>query len=191
MQARLNERVEGRRLVRTGLLVIIAAIGGMALILLPGVPVAAGIAAWTVGGLGMGLAYAPISLMMLREAPPGREGWASASLNLTDVLGTAVGIGIGGAAVAATVRSGESVALGVAFAFAAAAAVGVAALAVTRRLPAVRDPSARDPSVRDHPSREVTGEAELPHGLAVGDGDGVELKVQLGRQVERDALGPL
>ncbi len=108
----------------------------MALILLPGVPLAVGIAAWTVAGFGMGLAYAPISLMMLREAPPGREGWASASLNLTDVLGTAVGIGVGGAAVAATVRGGQSVALGVAVAFAAAAAVGLGGLAVTRRLPA-------------------------------------------------------
>jgi hypothetical protein len=73
---------------------------------------------------------------MLREAPPGREGWASASLNLTDVLGTAVGIGVGGAAVAATIRDGQSVALGVAVAFAAAAAVGLGGLAVTRRLPA-------------------------------------------------------
>jgi MFS family permease len=136
IQARMSERWPGRRLVRTGLSIVLAGIVGMALILLPGVPLAVGIAAWTVAGFGMGLAYAPISLMMLREAPPGREGWASASLNLTDVLGTAVGIGVGGAAVAATVRGGQSVALGVAVAFAAAAAVGLGGLAVTRRLPA-------------------------------------------------------
>jgi hypothetical protein len=97
------------------------------------VPVAAGLAAWTVAGLGMGLAYAPISLMMLREAPPGREGWASASLNLADVLGTAIGIGAGGAALAAT--ADRSVSVGVTAAFAIAAAVAVMALALTRRLP--------------------------------------------------------
>jgi MFS family permease len=135
VQARLSARWEGRRLVRTGLAVVLAGVAGMALVLSPSVPVAVGLAAWTVAGTGMGLAYAPISLMMLREAPAGREGWASASLNLADVLGTAIGIGIGGAAVAAVVRAGRPVATGVAIAFAAAAAVAVAGLAVTRRLP--------------------------------------------------------
>jgi hypothetical protein len=106
------------------------------LVLLPAVPVAAGIAAWTAAGTGMGLAYAPISLLMLAQAPPGREGWASASLNLTDVLGTAIGIGVGGAAVADAVRTGRPVAAGVAIAFAAAAAAALAGLAITRRLPA-------------------------------------------------------
>jgi MFS family permease len=73
VQARLSESWEGRRLVRTGMVIILAGIAGMALILQPAVPVAAGIAAWTVAGLGMGLAYAPISLMMLKQAPPGQE----------------------------------------------------------------------------------------------------------------------
>src|SRR5262249_58040292 len=101
VQARLSESWAGRRLVRTGLVIILAGVGGMVLVLQPAVPVAEGLAAWTVAGLGMGLAYAPISLMMLQKAPPGREGWASASLNLADVLGTAIGIGVGGAAGAA------------------------------------------------------------------------------------------
>ena len=101
VQARLSDTWEGRRLVRTGLVIVLAGIAGMVLVLQPGVPVAEGLAAWTVAGLGMGLAYAPISLMMLQKAPPGQEGRASASLNLADVLGTAIGIGVGGAAVAA------------------------------------------------------------------------------------------
>jgi MFS family permease len=132
-QARLSERWAGRRLVRAGLTIILAGMAGMVLMLQPGMPVAVGLAAWTVAGGGMGLAYAPISLMMLREAPPGREGWASASLNLADVLGTALGIGAGGAALAAT--ADRSVSVGVTAAFAIAAAVAVVALAVTRRLP--------------------------------------------------------
>ncbi len=132
VQARLSETWEGRRQVRAGLVIVLAGIAGMILMLQPGVPVAAGLAAWTVAGLGMGLAYSPTSLLMLREAPPGREGWASASLNLADVLGTAIGIGAGGAAVAAD----ASLYAGVTVAFAIAAVMAVAALAVTPRLPA-------------------------------------------------------
>src|ERR1019366_4269132 len=79
------------------------------------------------------IGIAGMTLMLPPEAPPGREGWASASLTLADVLGTAIGIGVGGAALAASART--SVALGVMAAFAAAAAVAVAALAATRRLP--------------------------------------------------------
>jgi MFS family permease len=133
VQARLSESWEGRRLVRSGLVIVLAGIAGMALALQPGVPLAEGLAAWTVAGLGMGLAYAPISLMMLRKALPGQEGQAAASLNLADVLGTAIGIGVGGAAVAAT--AGHDLRLGIMTAFCGAAAVGLVALVVTRRLP--------------------------------------------------------
>jgi hypothetical protein len=68
---------------------------------------------------------------MLREAPPGREGWASGALTLSDTLGTALGIGVGGTAVAAA----ASLRSGVLIAFALAAGVGLASLAVIRRLP--------------------------------------------------------
>ena len=115
-------------------MIILAGIAGMILVLQPAVPVFVGLAAWTVAGLGLGLAYAPLSLMMLRNALPGQEGQASASLNLADVLGTAIGIGVGGAAVAAT--AGGDLRLGVTAAFAVAAAVGLVALAFTGRLPA-------------------------------------------------------
>src|SRR5436305_7233620 len=143
VQARLSETWEGPRFVRTGLVIILAGIAGMVLVLQPTVPVAVGLVAWTVAGLGMGLAYSPVSLMMLREAPTGREGWASASLNLADVLGTAVGIGVGGAAVAAAVRGGHSVAAGVAIAFAISASAALAGIAISRRLPGYRLSSAQ------------------------------------------------
>ena len=134
VQARLSETWQGRRFVRTGLVIILVGIAGMALVLWPAVPVAEGLAAWTIAGLGMGLAYAPLSLMMLRKARPGGEGRASASLNLADVLGTAIGIGVGGAAVA--VGTGKDLHLGLMAAFVITGAVGIAALVVvTRRLP--------------------------------------------------------
>ena len=134
VQARLSHVWEGRRMVRTGLLIILAGIVGMVLVLHPAVPVAEGLVAWTVAGLGMGLAYSPLSLMMLQKALPGQEGQASASLNLADVLGTAIGIGAGGAAVAAA--AGSDLRLGITAAFAIAAAAGLVALALTGRLPA-------------------------------------------------------
>jgi MFS family permease len=155
VQARLSETWEGPRFVRTGLVIILAGIAGMVLVLQPTVPVAEGLVAWTVAGLGMGLAYAPLSLMMLRKAPPGGEGRASASLNLADVLGTAIGIGVGGAAVAA--GAGGNLAMGIAAAFAAAAAVGVVALVITRRLPpgtTASPPPAAQPVPARVPDRE-------------------------------------
>src|ERR1035441_5747160 len=133
VQARFSDVWAGRRLVRTGLVIILTGIAGMVLVLQPGMPVAEGLAAWTVAGLGMGLAYAPLSLMMLQRAPPGQEGHASASLNLTDTLGTATGIGVGGAAVAAD--PGGHLSLGIAIAFAVAAAMALVALALSGRLP--------------------------------------------------------
>ncbi|HEY2270758.1 MAG TPA: MFS transporter [Streptosporangiaceae bacterium] len=135
VQARLNDTWEGRRLVRAGLLIVLAGIAGMlVLVLVPAVPVTEGLAAWTVAGLGMGLSYAPLSLMMLHKAAAGQEGQASASLNLADVLGTAIGIGAGGAAVAAA--AGGDLRMGVAVAFVITGAVGLLALVFTRRLPA-------------------------------------------------------
>jgi MFS family permease len=154
VQARLSETWPGRRFVRTGLVIVLAGIAGMVLVLRPAVPVAVGLAAWTVAGLGMGLAYAPLSLMMLREAPAGREGQTSASLNLADVLGTALGIGVGGAAVAA--GAGGHLQLGITAAFAASAAVAVVALAVTRRLPA--GTTASPPPVPQRAPAQVPGE---------------------------------
>jgi MFS family permease len=135
IQARFNARWEGRRLVRMGLVLVLAGVVGMLVVLRPAVPLAVAFAAWTVAGLGMGLAYAPISLMMLREAPEGREGWASASLSLSDVLGSALGAGIGGAAIAVSANRGWPLSTGVAVAFALPAAVAVVALGLSGRLP--------------------------------------------------------
>ena len=135
VQARLNEQWEGARLVRLGLVLILTGTAGMAWQLQPGVPVWEAFVAWSAAGLGMGLSYAPISLMMLRVAPAGREGWASASLNLADVLGIALGVGVGGAAVAAVSRGTRPIAGGVVIAFAMAALAAVTALVITRRLP--------------------------------------------------------
>jgi uncharacterized glyoxalase superfamily protein PhnB/MFS family permease len=143
IQARLSDQWEGKRLVRLGLVCILCGIAGIAIFLQRGVPIAEGFAAWTVAGFGMGLSYAPTALMMLRAAPAGREGWASASLNLADVLGTALGVGIGGAAVATAAREALPVSTGVTIAFAVGALGTIAGLVISHRLPRTLAPPHR------------------------------------------------
>lgn len=100
LQERWVHRVGPRPLVRIGFLIIVAGTTVFALALSSRVPAAIGIVGWGVTGLGMGLAYAPLSLTVLDEATRGQEGAATAALQLTDVLGIALGTGTAGALVA-------------------------------------------------------------------------------------------
>jgi MFS family permease len=125
----------GRRLVRAGLLIVAVAIAVEAAALFPGVPVAVGVAGWALGGFGIGLAYSPLSVIVLGEAPSGQEGMASASLQLADTLGVALGAGLGGVLVAVGAAAGWHERTGIAGAYALTAAVAVAATVVARRVP--------------------------------------------------------
>jgi MFS family permease len=144
VQQRLVVQRGPRWLVRRGFAVIAVGIGLLAASLGP-VPVAAVVAAWTVGGLGTGLSYAPISVTVLGTAAPGQEGRASASLQLTDVLGVALGTGLTGVFVALGEGRGWATgsSLTIAFAVTLAVALGgvVAAGRLPRRLPGVPVPA--------------------------------------------------
>jgi MFS family permease len=135
LQAHLSQQREGKGFIRAGLVLILGGIAGMALSLLPGVPVSVAFLAWSASGLGMGLAYAPTSLLTLRAATAERTGRASAALNLADVLGTALGTGLGGGALVLASNQGWSLSTGVTVAFALAGLGAIAGLAVSRRLP--------------------------------------------------------
>ena len=135
LQARLSHSRQGRGFIRVGLVVLLGGIAGMAISLRPGVPVWVAFLAWSAAGLGMGLAYAPTSLLTLREASAHRTGWASASLNLADVLGTALGTGLGGGALVLASNQHWPLSTGVTVAFTLAGAGALAGLAVSRRLP--------------------------------------------------------
>jgi predicted MFS family arabinose efflux permease len=90
---------------------------------------------WAVGGFGIGLAYAPVSLIVLGEARPGQEGAASASMQLAETLGVALGAGLGGVLVAAGAAAGWLPRAGIAGAFALTATVAVLAAMLARRIP--------------------------------------------------------
>lgn len=98
-QARCYESWGPARLERTAGTVLVVGTLLMPVALFDTVPVALWFVATTVAGLGMGLGYAPLSSVALAGAEPGREGVASSSLQLNDVLGIALGTGVGGAIV--------------------------------------------------------------------------------------------
>ena len=139
IQARLIDRWGVRRLVGSGFAFVVVGIVAFSLVLSPAVPVAVGLVAWSIAGLGMGLAYSPLSLTVLREATPGAEGTATSGLQLSDVLGTALGTGVGGALLAFGARAGLETWVGLAGAFAAGAAVGLVGIALAGRLARRRD----------------------------------------------------
>jgi MFS family permease len=135
VQERRATVTSGRRMVGTGMLVLVGGLACTIVALHPAVPVALAVAGWGVGGFGIGLAYSPISVLVLRHAPAGQEGWATSTMQLADNLGVALGAGLGGALVAAGDAAGLHPGAGIAGAFALAAVVGLCGAVVARRLP--------------------------------------------------------
>lgn len=133
----VQERTSGvwdrRWLVAVGL----GLVGVGIAILLPlaaGGPVWLAPIAWAVAGLGIGLAYTSLSLIILGWAPSGREGVASAAVNTSTVVGSALGTGIGAAIVATGAAGAWSTTTSVTLIFSVLVAVVLVAIAVVRRL---------------------------------------------------------
>jgi MFS family permease len=124
-----------RFFVRLGFGLIAVGIAGVAAGLSTSVPVGTIVVSWSIGASGMGCAYAPLSLVMLDAAEPGREGAASASLQLSDQLGFALGTGVAGAAVALGEVSGWVESTSLLLGAAITATVAILGLVLARRLP--------------------------------------------------------
>jgi MFS family permease len=135
VQARRIERTGPRPFVATGFLFI--ALGTLLLTatLSDAVPVGMGVVAWGVAGFGMGLSYAPLSLTVLARAEPGQEGAASAALQLSDVLGVALGTGLSGAIVSIGEEWPNAPRGALLLAFPIMAAVALGGHLAARRLP--------------------------------------------------------
>jgi MFS family permease len=123
-----------RRLVRRGMLLLAVGLVG-AILLANSIPVPLGILLWSIAGFGVGLSYAPISVTVLGTAPPGGEGTASASMQLCDVLGVALGAGMTGALVGLGEDRGWDVSSSLTIAFAVTATVAALGAVAARRLP--------------------------------------------------------
>ncbi len=135
IQERLVQHRSRRAVVSVGLFLTLCGIGGIATLDLPGVPALIAIPTWGIAGLGIGLAYTTLTLVILDVAPAGDEGAASAAMQLVAVLGTALGTGLGGAAVALTTTAGRSPRSGIALVNAATMLAAGVAIAAARGLP--------------------------------------------------------
>jgi MFS family permease len=134
IQERTVFRIGAAPLVRNGFLLVAVGIAGMGAVLAELTPAWFGIPAWGVAGLGIGMAYSSISLTVLRHAPAGSEGATASSMQLADILGTALGTGIGAVAVAGAVANIGSPVAGVAIADGLAGAVAIVGFVVASRL---------------------------------------------------------
>jgi len=135
IQARLAPTRSRRGLVAAGAVVLAAGLAGLTLPLLDATPLWGGVVAWALAGLGMGIAHATISLVVLDEAAVGHEGAASASMQLASVLGVALGAGAGGAAIAAATAYGWGPRVGFGIGLAITGSAALLALGAAARLP--------------------------------------------------------
>lgn len=135
LQARAATAGVRRRLVVAGAGLIVTGIGVTSLVLLPGSPVWVAALGWGVAGLGMGLAYSMLALLVLETSPAGEEGASSAAIQLMFTLGTAFGAGAGGAVVALADAGTLDLVVALAIVNAAMAVVALAGVAVSARVP--------------------------------------------------------
>jgi MFS family permease len=106
LQARRIDAWGPRRFITLGFLLVAV---GSALTLpavLPGVPPEITILTWILPGLGMGFMYSAVTLVVLRGVAASGQGSATSALQLSDILGTALGTGMAGAITAFGERSG-------------------------------------------------------------------------------------
>jgi MFS family permease len=99
LQAAWVRRVGRAQFVGVGLVLVAVGIAGVGAVVRPDTPVLLGPLSWAVAGLGIGLAYATLSLVVLDEAPEGQQGASTAAMQLAAMLGTALGTGVGGVVV--------------------------------------------------------------------------------------------
>ena len=134
IQVRGSSRWPTHQFVRAGFAFTVLGLAGFLLVLRQDITWLVALPTFALAGLGMGLAYSPLALIVLSEAAPQDQGATMGALSLSDVLGTALGTGVTGAIVAASVRATGMPADGLAVAFGVAVAVGLGGLLLTGRL---------------------------------------------------------
>jgi MFS family permease len=139
--ARYNQRISATIRIRTGFGCVAAGIALVLVGLRAGVPIVIFPAAWIVAGLGMGLGYQGVALIVLNdnatdgaEDDTGPAGATVAARQVFDTLGTATGAGVAGAIVAIATASHHSTGAGLSVGFSVMIAVALAGFAAAARL---------------------------------------------------------
>ncbi len=105
-QARRIDRWGVVRFVRLGFLAVAAGAVLTLPVVAPSVPAALLVVTWALPGVGMGVMYSAVTLVVLRRSRAAEQGSNTSALQLADILGTALGAGVGGAIAAAGTRAG-------------------------------------------------------------------------------------
>jgi MFS family permease len=132
LQARPWLQIRRDRLITAGCGAVTLGLAIVALVaLFPAMPYLMVAVAWTLGGLGMGLAISSTSLAVMSLSTEAEQGRNASSLNLYDALGSAIFVGIAGTIFAALRPSGN---LALTFGMVQLSMVVVAMLAVITSL---------------------------------------------------------
>jgi MFS family permease len=142
--ARLVDRFGEAWLIRVGLALLVLGLLASLLVLTPAVPPIVGVLTFGLAGFGIGIAYSPISLIVLGLSPPAQLGAATSGLQLADVLGEAIATGVTGAILAAAVRASAAPTVPLGLAFTLGLGVGLLGLLITVRLPQRSTPPATE-----------------------------------------------
>jgi MFS family permease len=135
LQAHYARRSSPRRLIRIGLSIIAVGIVATIGVVVTDVTILAGPLAWGIAGLGIGIAYSTLSLVVLESAPAGQEGSATSSMQLTNSLGIAMATGTGGVLIAALSTGDTATRAGIGWQFFLMIGVLALALVTAGRLP--------------------------------------------------------
>jgi len=129
LQAGISSQRRRPVILRTGAgaIVVAVAVAGVTAVLPVPTPVL--VAAWSLAGLGMGMAYPTLSTLSLSLAPEGRQGEASAALQISDSMTTSIALAVSGSIFAALITVSAPLAFLAGFGLATAFALGAASLA--------------------------------------------------------------
>jgi hypothetical protein len=127
--------------IGTGGALITAGILVTGAVAVPAVPVAVAYGGWVLAGLGIGLVYPLLSVLLLDLSPPAEHGVNSTALQLAETLGAAVGLSVGGLLFGALL--GRSATWGYLACFGSAAVLAAAVAVAAPRVSTARVSTAR------------------------------------------------
>lgn len=123
-----------QRFLQAGMAMLALGVIAIAALVWTQAPVALGVAGWIVAGLGMGMIYPTLSVLMLELSPPEQQGVNSSALHLGDAIFTATALAVGGSLFAALMTRSHTLAYLCGFAIALGLALSGLMLAARVRV---------------------------------------------------------